>query len=628
MPANSARAIIAAAVFFAVLVVSTVAVCAPKIQSPLQHKRILLLYSYHPTFITSDILLAGVRSVLAPHNLTLDIEYMDSKRHSDERYMQQLLGILKEKIAQREPYDVIIVSDDNAFNFVVEFQKDIFNDVPIVFMAVNDMDNAIEMDGNPYITGVIEAITPEQTIKLAKKLHPQLKSITVIADDTLSGNADVEIVGRLYAKFPDLLFNLLQLGNYSWDETAELLRQQHRDSVLLSLAAFRDRAGLVLSYEESIGLIVSNSPVPVYVLREHGVRVGAFGGNVVSFYEQGRQAALMAEKILKGTPVQDIKVLRNSPNQYMFDYPSLQRFSIDESLLPSGSVILNKPVTIFEQYSRYVWAAMVSIVVLVLFIIFLLFEINARRRVEAALKNHQDHLEDLVKARTVALEAANKDLESFSYSVSHDLRAPLRGIDGFSQILIDDYREMLDAEGRQHLDHIRNGAQRMANLIDDILELSRVTRRTLEYEPLDLSDMAAEVVERLQKGNVDRQVEVHIEPGLQVKGDRHLIEIALQNLLDNAWKYTSKSPHARVEVGCQYNGAETVYYIRDNGAGFNMQYVNKLFKAFQRLHTVDDFPGTGIGLATVYRVIDRHGGRVWAEAELDKGATFYFTLPC
>jgi light-regulated signal transduction histidine kinase (bacteriophytochrome) len=228
----------------------------------------------------------------------------------------------------------------------------------------------------------------------------------------------------------------------------------------------------------------------------------------------------------------------------------------------------------------------------------------------------------------VALEAANKDLESFSYSVSHDLRATLRGIDGFSQILIDDYSQMLDEEGRQHLDRIRIGAQRMANLIDDILELSRVTRRTLEYESLDLSEMSAEVVERLNKANVDRDVEIHIEPGLQVKGDRHLIEIALQNLLDNAWKYTSKSPHARVDVGCQRNGDGNVYYIRDNGAGFDMQYANKLFKAFQRLHTVDDFPGTGIGLATVYRVIDRHGGRVWAEAELDKGATFYFTLPC
>lgn len=627
MTLNGVRTIIATGVFIAALLVSSAVTCAPNIQSSLQHKRVLLLYSYHPSFITSDILLAGVRSVLAPHNLTLDLEYMDTKRHSDERYMRQLLLLLKEKLSHREPYDVIIVSDDNALNFVIEFQEDIFKNVPVVFMAVNNVDVAIKMDNNPYITGVIEAISPEKTINLARKLHPQLKRVTVIVDDTRSGQADLEIVEQLYEKFPDLLFNLLQTGSYSWNEIAGILQQQPKDSVLLGLAAFRDKDGLVLSYEESIGLIVRNSPIPVYILREHGVRNGAFGGNVVSFFEQGRQAALMVEKILKGTPVQEINVLRNSPNQYMFDHPSLRRFAIDESLLPRESIILNRPVTIFEQYGRYVWAALAAIVVLVLFIIFLLFEINVRRRMEAALKNYQDHLEDLVKARTVALEAANKDLESFSYSVSHDLRAPLRGIDGFSQILIDDYGQLLDAEGKEHLERIRNGAQRMADLIDDILELSRVTRRTLERESLDLSAMAAEIMERLKKTNAGRPVETHIQASMLANGDRHLLEIAMQNMLDNAWKYTSKTPQARIEVGCRQNGAETVYYINDNGAGFDMQYSDKLFKAFQRLHSVDEFPGTGIGLATVYRVIDRHGGRVWAEAEPDKGATFYFTLP-
>lgn len=627
MAVNRGRALTAAGVFIVSLIVSSVAICAQELRLPLQHKRVLLLYSYHPAFITSDILLAGVRSVLAPYNLTLDIEYMDSKRHNDERYMLQFSELLKQKMSRNERYDVIIVSDDNALNFAIRNQEHLFKEIPVVFMAVNDVDTAIRMDDNSYITGVIEATTPEKTINLARKLNSQLKSITVVADNTRSGKADVEIVEHLYAKFPDLLFNMLQTGNYSWAEVAELLQQQHKDSVLLSLAAFRDKSGMVLSYEDSIELIVSNSPVPVYVLREHGVRNGAFGGNVVSFYEQGRQAALMAEKILKGTPVQDIEVLRNSPNQYMFDYPSLQRFAVDESVLPAGSIILNKPVTIFEQYAQYVWAALAAIILLVAFIIFLLFEINTRRRMEAALKNYQDHLEDLVKARTIALEAANKDLESFSYSVSHDLRAPLRGIDGFCQILIDDYGKLLDAEGKQHLDRIRIGAQHMANLIDDILELSRVTRRALEYEPLDLSNMAGEIVERLKKSNDARQVDVNIQSGLQARGDRHLIEIVLQNLLDNSWKYTSKTSHAGVEFNSQKDGAETVYYIQDNGAGFDMQYSNKLFKAFQRLHSVDEFPGTGIGLATVHRVIERHGGRIWAEAELDKGATFYFTLP-
>jgi len=600
--------------------------CAPESQLPLQHKRVLLLYSYHPAFITSEILLDGVWSELAPFNLTLDIEYMDSKRHSTEQYVQQFSKLLEEKISHSKPYDVIIVSDDNALNFAIKNQQYLFKDIPIVFMAVNDVDTAIRMDSNPYITGVVEAIAPEKTINLAKKLNPQLKSVTVVVDDTRSGKADLDIVKHLYKKFPDLLFNLLQTGDYSWAEIAELLKQQHKDSALLGLAAFRDKTGLVLSYEESIDLIVRNSPVPVYVLREHGVRHGAFGGYVVSFYEQGRQAAMMAEKILKGTPVQDIKVLRNSPNQYMFDYPSLQRFAVDESLLPVDSVILNRPETILQQYARYVWAALVAFILLVAFIVFLLFEINARRRVEAELKDYQDHLEELVKGRTTALETANKDLESFSYSVSHDLRAPLRGIDGFCQILTDDYGHLLDTEGKGYLGRIRTGAQHMANLIDDLLELSRVTRRNIEREPLDLSAMVIEIVERLRKANEGRQVKITIQPGLQALGDRHLIEIVLQNLLDNAWKYTSQTPHAEVAFNSQNSGADKIYYVSDNGAGFDMKYANKLFKAFQRLHSSDEFPGTGIGLATVHRVIKRHGGIVWAEGDVGKGASFYFTL--
>lgn len=621
------KVIILVSVLICTCLLSSQVFCIPQKTSPHGNKRVLLLYSYHPSFVTSDRLLAGVRSVLDAHNLTMDIEYMDSKRQNDERYMKQLFGLIKEKMSRRVPYDVVIVSDDNALSFAVKCQKDIFKGVPIVFMAVNNMDNAIKMDDNPYITGVIEAITPERTISLAKKLHPQLKSITLIADNTRSGKADVATIEKLYGQFPELLFNLLQLGDYSWEETVALLKQQNQNSVLIGLAAFRDKNGLVLSYKDSIELMVGNSPVPVYVLREHGVRNGAFGGNVVSFHEQGRKAALIAEKIMAGTPVQSIKVLRDSPNQYMFDYPSLHRFNIDESLLPDDSVILQKPVTIFEQYGQYVWAALVAIVLLTVFVIFLLFEINARRKVEAALKIHQDHLEDRVKARTAELEAANKDLESFSYSVSHDLRAPLRGIDGYSQILVDDYGDTLDAEGKNYLGRIRVGAQRMAELIDDILELSRVTRRKIESEPLNLSEMAAAVVERLKKINNNRDIDMHIEANLKANGDKHLVEVALENLFDNAWKYTSKTQHARIQFGSKNGDAEPVYYISDNGAGFDMQYANKLFRAFQRLHGVDEFPGTGIGLASVYRVIDRHGGRVWAEAEEGKGATFYFTLP-
>lgn len=236
-------------------------------------------------------------------------------------------------------------------------------------------------------------------------------------------------------------------------------------------------------------------------------------------------------------------------------------------------------------------------------------------------------LERRVAERTAQLEATTKELESFSYSVSHDLRAPLRAIDGFSRILLEDYGQDLTPEGRQHLDRIRSAAQRMALLIDDLLNLSRLTRAHLRHEPLDLTALAQDIASELRRAEPGRSVEFIIADGLRAEGDPSLMRAALQNLLGNAWKFSGRRERARVEVGSEDKNGERIYFVRDNGAGFDMSYADKLFGAFQRLHGMTDFPGTGVGLATVQRIIHRHGGRIWADAQVEKGATFYFTLP-
>jgi len=234
--------------------------------------------------------------------------------------------------------------------------------------------------------------------------------------------------------------------------------------------------------------------------------------------------------------------------------------------------------------------------------------------------------EDL-NERAIQLEATNKELEAFSYSVSHDLRAPLRTIDGFSLAVLEDYGDQLTDEGRNYLMRIRTAAQRMAQLIDDLLNLSRVTRAPLNPEATNLSTIAQHIIRDLQQTNPDRIVEFSIMPNIVVNSDPRLMKVVLENLLNNAWKFTSKQEFAHVEFGTSDNPDNgRVFYVRDNGAGFDMAYVNKLFGAFQRLHTSSEFPGIGIGLAIVQRIINRHGGRVWAEGDLDKGAVFYFTL--
>lgn len=226
-----------------------------------------------------------------------------------------------------------------------------------------------------------------------------------------------------------------------------------------------------------------------------------------------------------------------------------------------------------------------------------------------------------------ALEVANKELEAFSYSVSHDLRAPLRSIDGFSQALLEDYTERLDEQGRDYLHRVRAASQRMAQLIDDMLKLSRVTRAELSREEVDLSALAQEIAVELRRAQPGREVEFTVASGLRVHGDPKLLRIVIENLLGNAWKFTGKRSGARIEFGMTHRDGKPAYFVRDNGVGFDMAYAGKLFGAFQRLHDSREFPGTGIGLATVQRVIHKHGGRVWAEGEVEKGATFYFTLP-
>ncbi len=232
-----------------------------------------------------------------------------------------------------------------------------------------------------------------------------------------------------------------------------------------------------------------------------------------------------------------------------------------------------------------------------------------------------------VQTANQQLKAANQELEAFSYSVSHDLRAPLRAIDGFSQALLEDYPDKLDEQGRNYLARVRAATQRMAELIDDMLQLSRVTRAEMRQETVDLSALADSVVADLRRTEPQRQVEVTIQSGLQAEGDAKLLRIALVNLLSNAWKFTGRQPSARIEFGEVINGTERAFYVRDNGVGFDMAYVDKLFGAFQRLHAMSEFPGTGIGLATVQRIINRHGGSVRAEAAVNQGATFFFALP-
>lgn len=295
---------------------------------------------------------------------------------------------------------------------------------------------------------------------------------------------------------------------------------------------------------------------------------------------------------------------------------------INEKIIRMG-VIKNEELKLITRKGRKFWGAVTAVMVKddngCTYFDGIIEDISERKATEQRIHA----LNQVLAERATELETINKELESFSYSVSHDLRTPLRAIDGFSGILLNDYSDVLDSNGCDCLQRVRCAAQHMGTLIDDLLNLARVTRTELIQEEVDMSTLAHEIAENLRKQNPDRQVHLEVYPGLKVRGDPRLLLIVLENLLGNAWKFTCHRTDAHIEFGMN---THHVFYIRDNGAGFDMAYSNKLFGAFQRLHNTNEFAGTGIGLATAQRIVRKHGGHIWAESAVGQGATFYFNF--
>lgn len=604
-----------------VLVFATGCIAAPSLAAGEKlpgDAEILILNSYHRGYTWSDNELDGIMESFARAGVKNDphVEYMDSKHFASNLHFAQLRDLFAVKYAAVKP-SLVMTMDNPAFEFAVKYRRDLFPGIPIVFVGLNDYEPSM-LKGESGITGVVERQDIVGTVKAAMAIQPGVKKVVIVHDYTSSGLASRKEAEDQLAQLSGAL-ELRYLPEMTIDEVVATLKQLQPDSIVLPFSFSRDKAGRVLNHALLADILAKGSPVPVYGTKVERLGHGIIGGSLLEGKSHGAMGAELALRILGGENVAAIPVLTNPPSEFIFDNNLLKRFSISKERLPPGSKVINLPPGFYAQHGTVINIAAGIIAVLAISLVLVVAANRRRKLAETALLDSE-------RKRTRELEIANKEMESFCYAVSHDLQAPLRHINAFSSIIEEDFGDILDENGRHYFARIKTASCRMGDLIRDLLMLSQISRGGISRVEFDLGLLAGEILDESRVDLNSATLQVEIDSGMIVYADRQLLRVALENLLGNALKYSANTAVVRVHVGMRNEMGRVVYFVSDNGAGFDMQYADKLFTPFQRLHVNSEFEGTGIGLATVQRVIHRHGGEVWAESEPECGATFFFTL--
>ena len=591
-------------------------------------KRVVVLYWYDKNFIGHVRWDQGFQSALqsAPEgSIEYYPEYLEANRFPEENQSQILRDYLEQKYANR-PIDVVVAQSEVSLNFLVKYKDDLFPNVPIIFYsATRPKPETLALRAN--VTGVIVFGGFKKTVESALKIHPETERLFVISgslehDKRFENTAQNELnsfEGRLRI-------------TYLTDLPPAQLRARTSDLPQRSLILYvwqqaLDEQGKVMESVDVLSSIYQTSSVPIYGMSSPLVGRGLVGGYVYTPEAGAARVAEMVRQIAAGQSAANIPIesVHTIP---MYDWRQLQRWQISEDQLPPGSIVQFKEPTLWQQYKWRIVGVLALLLLETALIAVLLFERRRRRLAKEALDRLNAELETRIEARTAALNAKSRELEAFAYSVAHDLKAPLRGIDGYSRILLEDYFEKLDPSGRHFLQTIQTSADEMNQLIDDLLTYSRLERREVKADRLELGPIVDALVDEKRRDTTTRAIDFVVDVnGATVLADANSLSQSLRNYLDNAIKFTSKTDHPRIEVGSKETDGGWLLWVRDNGIGFDMKYHDRIFDIFQRLNVADEYPGTGIGLAIVRKAMERMGGRAWAESKPGEGATFYLEIP-
>ena len=622
------RRLIQIGVSVVVCLLVTTLVPVVKSQDSPETKKVMVLYwetKDFPGNVSFDQgFQAGMRS--EPSNQwELFSEYLDTTRFPGERQEELLRDYLREKYAKQK-IDAVVATPDRALDFLRRYRTDLFPNSPIVFVAVSRPAPEVLAAG-AGLTGIIRANTYRKTLDLALNLQPETQEVFVVSG-TPELDKRFETVAREELAGYEKRFRISYLTDLPVNELLNRVKELPQHSIILYVwqrSAIESEK--TLQTYQVLEKIRQSSSVPIYGMGSRNVGYGLVGGYVQDSERNGLEAAEIVRRIFNGTRAQDIPV-DSASSVPTFDWRELRRWGISENNLPKGSVVLFKEFTVWEQYRLRIVLLAGLLILETVIITALLWERRRRRRAKEALDRLNTELETRIELRTNALNAKTRELESFTYSVAHDLKAPLRGIDGYTRLVLDEYAATMNADVRKFLQTIQGATGEMNQLIDDLLDYSRLERRELKSDRIELGPVINSLVEEKRRETAQRPIDFVVDVnGATVLADMSGLTQSVRNYLDNAIKFTDKIEQPRIEVGAKENGESCLVWVRDNGIGFDMKDHDRIFDIFQRINVTDDYPGTGIGLAIVRKAMERMGGRAWAESEPGHGATFYLEIP-
>ena len=551
-------------------------------------------------------------------------EYLDVSRFPEGSHKLSFRNYLQAKYAGRA-VDVVVASADAPLSFLIQYRHELFSNTPIVFVA-NNPPNSDVLIAAAGATGIHYKNAYRETLDLALRLHSGTRHVFVVSGTPQQDRRFEKAVQQELAGFGKA--EITYLTDLPINELIARTRSLPPNSVILYVwqQSLNEQGKLMESYEV-LNRIAPSSSAPIYGFGTVVLGSGIVGGYLQGPEMNGAKVGQLVERILSGSQAREIPV-EQAQKVPMFDWRQLRRWGVSDNNLPPDSVVRFQEFTFWELYKWRIFGLLTLMVLQTAFIAALLVERRRRRRAKRALDKLNAELEERIAQRTAALKAKSRELEAFAYSVAHDLKAPLRGIDGYNRLLLEDHAASLNEEGRSFLETISSSTQEMNQLIDDLLDYSRVERREFKPDRVELGPLIANIVHQKKREMTENPIDfvVNVNGG-SVVADLNGLTQSLRNYLDNAVKFSKKVSHPRIEVGSEETLKNVVVWVRDNGVGFDMKYHDRIFNIFQRLNHNEEYPGTGIGLAIVRKATERMGGRAWAESQPGQGATFYIEIP-